>query len=289
MLKIYFLYAIYFVGAAIALLVAIGLWFNYSDRRALVAVNKEIWQYKDLATGVYDPAMVGGLPEGVQRYFSFMIAPGALLKTINRIEMVGEFGLGDVNKHNYFAFDGIQYNAAPQGFTWSLKTKDNLMAMNGDDTFWAGEAWTKFWLLWVFPVARAGGISDYQRSGFGRVVTEMAAWSPVSLLPQFGAQWEQLSPNLIRATVRAHGLEQAVDITIDARGAPTAFLIQRWSNSNASQVFKLQPFGGVAHTYATVDGITFVSEVEAGNHFGTPDYFPFFKAKVTKFEFQPTP
>ena len=47
-----------------------------------------------------------------------------------------------------------------------------------------------------------------------------------------------------------------------------------------------KPFGGIAKAYKTIDGITIVSEVEVGNHFGTADYFPFFKAVVTNFEYQ---
>ncbi|MGJ8528714.1 DUF6544 family protein [Maritalea sp.] len=286
MLRNFFVYAFYFTGATIVLLALVGFWFNFSDKKQLDAVNDQIWKWQDGARGVYDPSMIAGLPPAVQSYFNFMIAPGADLKVVSRMEMVGDFGLGDVHKHTYYKFTATQYNAPPTGFTWSLKTYDTAMLMNGSDVFWNASANTRFWLLGLFPVVRAGGDANYQRSGFGRLVIEMAAWSPVSLLPQFGVEWEQISPNVIQATVNAHGLTQAVDITVDQRGAPTKFQIQRWSNANAAQEFKLQPFGGIAHGYKTFDGITIVSDVEVGNHIGTPDYFAFFKAQVTEFEFQ---
>lgn len=289
MFKTVLLSTLLLLGVCATLGVMIALWVNFDDQRKLETANWSIWRQRDPARGVYDPIMVAHLPAPVQRYFNFMIAPGARLKTINRIEMNGEFGLGDAVKHSYYPFTATQYNGAPNSFTWALKTYNTAMSMNGSDKVWEGESWTKFWLLGVFPVARAGGTRDYLHSGVGRMVVEMAAWSPVSLLPQFGVAWEAINEDVIRAHVKAYGFSQSVDITIDQRGAPIEFVMPRWSNANPEQIFKLQSFGGIAHAYATIDGITIVSEVEAGNHFGTPDYFPFFKAKVIELEFQPTP
>lgn len=287
MLKTVILSILLFLSISVIAFGMFALWLNFSDERNLETVNWRIWNEIDPARGTYDPLMVAHLPAPVQRYFNFMIAPDAQLRSINRIEMVGEFGLGDANEHSYYPFTATQYNAAPTGFTWALKTYDTPMSMNGSDMVWDEQSWTKFWLLGVLPVARAGGDEDYLRSGVGRMVVEMAAWSPVSLLPQFGVEWEELGDDVIRAKVNALGFDQIVDIKIDTRGAPIEFLIPRWSNANPEQTFKLQPFGGIAHAYATYDGITIVSDVEAGNHFGTPDYFAFFKAKVTALEYQP--
>lgn len=273
------------LGIVAAFAGMVALWQNFSDQRQIEEINWAISTQRDPARGTYDPNMVAHLPDAVQRYFNFMISPGARLSTISRIEMRGQFGLGDVSKHNYYPFTATQYNAPPTNFIWSLKTYDTLVAMNGSDAVWNGESWTKFWLLGVFPVARAGGNEDYLRSGIGRMVVEMAAWAPVSLLPQFGITWEELSPDLIRASITSHGFMQTVDIKIDENGAPLEFVLPRWSNANPSQTFMLQPFGGYAHDYVTVDGITIVSDVEAGNFFGTSEYFAFFKAQVTKVEY----
>jgi len=288
MFKTVFLSALLILSIVAIIAGMAALWVNFSDQRNVENINWAIANQQDPAKGTYDPSMVADLPEAVQRYFNFMIAPGAPLKTIARIEMRGQFGLGNAEQHNYYPFTATQFNAPPTNFTWSLKTYDTAMSMNGSDMVWDGESWTKFWLLGVFPVARAGGDEDYLRSGVGRMVVEMAAWAPVSLLPQFGVTWEELSPELIRASVKSQGFVQTVDIKIGLNGAPLEFVLPRWSNANPSQTFMLQPFGGIAHDYVTVDGITIVSDVEAGNFFGTIDYFAFFKAQVTKVEYDLT-
>ncbi len=69
-----------------------------------------------------------------------------------------------------------------------------------------------------------------------------------------------------------HGIE----ISMDARGAPTAYRIKRWSNANPAGTFQYQPFGGTPEQFIDVDGIRVAQKVNVGNHFGTPDYFPFF-------------
>ena len=194
-------------------------------------------------------------------------------------------GLGDVHAHNYYPFSAIQYNDAPNGFTWALKTHDTAMRMNGNDLFWSDRSHTKFWLFGIIPVARVGDNPDHLRSAFGRLVIEMVVWSPAALLPQFGTEWETVAPDIIRATVTKGNLIQAVDITIGADGAPQAFTIQRWSDANADKEFRLQPFGGVAKDFMNAAGIRVARKVEVGNHFGTPDYFPFFQAEIIKFEF----
>ena len=288
---LYMLKTILLSGALFSLLVATfaggaALWTNFSDAKHVEELNWALWSRNDPTSGNYSHTMVAHLPPDVQRYFNFMIAEGTPLRTINRIEMLGEFGLGDAKSHNYYPISATQYNAAPTAFTWTMKTHDTVMAMNGSDVLWDKTSHTKFWLFGVLPVARLGNNQDHLRSAFGRLAIEMAAWSPVALLPHFGGEWESVGDNHIRVTVRHAGLTQSVDIEIGADGAPLSFSIERWSDANVDKEFRLQPFGAIAKAYKTIDGITIVSEVEVGNHFGTADYFPFFKAVVTNFEYK---
>jgi hypothetical protein len=59
----------------------------------------------------------------------------------------------------------------------------------------------------------------------------------------------------------------------------------RWSNANPEKQYRLQPFGGVLSDFREVQGYRLPFRVEAGNMFGTDDYFVFFKAEVTDIRF----
>jgi hypothetical protein len=60
---------------------------------------------------------------------------------------------------------------------------------------------------------------------------------------------------------------------------------QRWSNANPSKRYQLQPFGGTLSDFREVEGQRLPFRVEAGNHWGTDDYFAFFKAEVMSIHF----
>jgi len=43
----------------------------------------------------------------------------------------------------------------------------------------------------------------------------------------------------------------------------------------------MQPFAGTMLVERTFGGFTVPSKVSIGNHFGTPDFLPFFQAEIT--------
>jgi hypothetical protein len=65
-----------------------------------------------------------------------------------------------------------QILAAPHGFVWKFNAGDGLMRVSGSDVASDSVSWSRFWLLGVVPVARAGGNPDHSRSAFGRYVAE---------------------------------------------------------------------------------------------------------------------
>jgi len=85
--------------------------------------------------------------------------------------------------------------------------------------------------------------------------------------------------------VRHGALEQAVDVTVDSEGRPVQVTFMRWSNANPDKTYRLQPFGGLLSDFREVGGYLFPFRVQAGNMFGTEDYFPFFLAEVTGISF----
>ncbi len=228
----------------------------------------------------YDSSIVAGLPEPARRYFNFMIEPGTRLYAAVELDMAGEIGLGTKEAPNYRAMSAQQILAPPHGLVWCLKSGP----ISGSDGALPGRSWTRFWLFGLLPVVRANG-PDHRRSAFGRVVAEAAFWAPAGLLPGEHVRWEALGPDSARAVVTYGPFEQAVDITVDETGAPRRVKILRWSNANADKQYRIQPFGGELSEFRRFGGYRLPTRVEGGNHFGTPDYFPFFKAVVTNIRF----
>lgn len=97
-------------------------------------------------------------------------------------------------------------------------------------------------------------------------------------------QWEQTGQNTAR--LRFSDKISPVGLTIDDMGRVLAITTQRWSNANQTHTYQLQPFGGTVRGEATFDGYTIPDDVEIGNLFGTPDYTPFFRAKIGRAWYQ---
>lgn len=272
--------------AKLAVLVVAGALLGLAGLRALDAwADRSEWRrlgaLRPAMPVRYSPAMVAGLPGAAQRYFHYMIKPGAPLHTVVEIHMGGRFSLGTLEKPAYRAMEARQILAAPAGFLWRMRTRQGIPIAGSD-----GISWTRFRIFGLLPVARSGGDTDHARSAFGRQVAEAAFWSPAALLPRDGVTWEGLDADRARVIVQQGGLEQAVDITIDADGRPAEVRFMRWTNANPGKVYRLQPFGGYLSDFRDVDGYRLPFRVEAGNMFGTEAYFPFFIAEVSAIRFR---
>ncbi|SFR61922.1 hypothetical protein SAMN05216203_1841 [Marinobacter daqiaonensis] len=229
----------------------------------------------------FSPDIVAGLPEPARRYFLYTIEPGAPLYTIARITMTGRFGLGTRASPGYLDFSAIQALAMPEGFLWKMRGRRGVLRLSGSDS----EHWTRFWMMGLLPVARLGGDEDHRRSAFGRYVAEALFWTPAATLPGPGISWEQVGADSVRLTVVHQGLSQSVELTVAPDGEPTQVRFERWSNANPEKQYRLQPFGGYLSGYRWFSGFRLPTHVEAGNHFGGDQYFPFFVAEVAAVEF----
>lgn len=272
---------VFFAAAALAVLMILTLAVHYTDKFRDGIAWQTLAKQAEGVSATFDPAMVAGLPEPARRYFAFSIAPGTRLSPVAVFEMEGEMGLGDKADPKYQPMSARQILAPPHGLVWRMKAGP----ISGSDGAMPDTSWTRFWLFNLVPVVRVSGDADHHRSAFGRVVAEAAFWTPAALLPSDTVRWDARGPDRARATVTANGFSQWVEITVDARGAPTEVLIERWSNANPLKAYRLQPFGGRLSDYAEFDGFTVPTRVEGGNFFGTGDYFPFFKATVTAMRF----
>ena len=270
---------IYLLGILLIVIVGLAGWRSL-DRRADQAAWKRLTTEQTGETTTFNASMTAGLPEPAQRYFNFTIAKGTPLYTVVEIDMAGEIGLGPKDAPGYRDMVARQILAPPYGLVWRVKTGP----ISGSDGALPDKSWTRFWLFGLIPVLHVDGL-DHHRAAFGRVVAEGAFWAPASLLPGEFVRWGPIDENSARAVVTFGNFEQAVDVTVDEAGAPTRVVIQRWSNANADQVYREQPFGGYLSEFHEFGGYRLPTRVEGGNLIGTPDYFPFFKADVTAIRF----
>jgi len=264
---------------------------------SLIVLSLTVWRFLDhqadrkamhelMASQPVNPLrfskhMVSHLPEPVQRYFLYTIEQGTALYAAARISMIGRFGMGNRDKPNYLDFSANQVLAMPTGFVWKMSARRGLMSLSGSDS----QNWTRFWMIGLLPVARMGGNPDHLRSAFGRYVAESVFWTPAALLPGPGITWESKAADHARVTIDYEGLSQSVDLMVAANGQPTEVRFERWSNANPEKRYRLQTFGGYLSDFRSFGGFRLPSHVEAGNHFDTDQYFPFFVADVTQVEF----
>ena len=267
-------------GLGAAALAALQLVKRSSDEQQARGAWRRLASAANSARTSFDPALVAGLPEPAQRFLRFAIAPGAGLGSVVKITMDGELALGTKKQPRYQPMRAQQLLAPPHGLVWCVRSGKGALRITGSDAMVADRSWTRFWLLGAIPVVRAGGNLDHLRSSFGRVVAEAAFWAPASLLPQAGVEWAALDADTARATVRHSGLHQQVDIRVNADGQPAWVRLARWSNANRQRVFREQPFGGELSDFRSVQGFRVPFRVDGGNFFGTPDYFPFYRARV---------
>ena len=272
--------------AAILALAALGLVVlrfgdALRDRRAWAAHLAR----QPAAPAVFTPDLVANLPDPARRYFLDVIRPGTPLRTVAEIDMAGQFSLGSRDNPNYGPMRAEQILAPPYGFVWKMRSG----MIGGSDGMDASGTWLRFRLFGLVPVARAGGPAathpDEFRSTLGRVAGEAVAWAPAALLPGDHVRWEQVSDDTARVIVSYRGVEQPVEITVAEDGRPVSMVMPRWSNANPARVWQIQPFGGEISEFRTFGGCRLPTRVDGGNFYGTPDYFPFFRAEVTDIRF----
>ncbi len=264
---------------SIGILILVG--WRALDRRADTRAWRTLVASDRATDHTFDTDMLEGLPEPARRYFRYTIRVGTPLHRAVEIHMTGELGFGNKSRPNYKPMSAQQILAPPYGLVWKLKAG----LISGSDGITPQSSWTRFWLFGVIPIVRVGKNIDHHRSAFGRLVSEGVFWAPASLLPSAFIRWEDLDANSTRAIISYGDFKQAVDIFITEDGQPVRVSIQRWSNENPDKVFCEQPFGGDLSEFRNFDGYCLPTRVEGGNHIGTKDYFPFYKAEVTSIRF----
>jgi hypothetical protein len=235
----------------------------------------------------FDPAAIENLPEIARRYFRHAIAPGTPLYSTAEVRMQGIFLLGDKDKTQTYHMTARQILRPPDQFVWIPQLRSGPLVITGSDALVGGEAWTRFWMLSLIPVANEQSSPDLVRSAQFRAAVEGALWLPTSLLPENGVRWEQTGSDEATVTLTRFKPEAIVlKLTLAANGAVREVVGMRWSNANADKRFRFQPFGGTVREEGSFQGLTIPTRVAVGNQFGTPDYLPFFQATITSVRYR---
>ena len=274
-LKIIYLFSALF-GISFVALLSLRLFDWYADQTEWERLKR----FQPNSPLKYDPKIVANLPEPAQRFFNFAIAPGTPLLPVAEIHMGGQFSLGTRDDPNYQTMDAHQILASPNGFVWHMNLR-SMVPVSGSDS----GNWTRFRILGLVPVARMGGDSDHALSAYGRYVAESVFWTPAAVLPGRGVHWEGVDSNTARVTVTQGALSQTVTVRIKVDVQSIEVFFSRWSNANTDKKYRYQPFGGILSDFREVQGYNLPFKVEAGNLFGTDNYFVFYKAEVNAIRF----
>ena len=274
------------IGIGAAIVGGSSLAFGYAAyrgaRREADLAYERLAAHTDPPTRRFDPARISDLPEVARRYFRHAVAPGTPIYSGLELEMEGTFLLGDKAKHQSFRMRAKQVLNHSGEFVWMPSLSSGAMTITGSDALVAGEAWTRFWVSGVLPVANVTTSPDMRRSAQFRGAVESALWLPTTLLPENGARWQQVGVDEAQVTLTKFSPAIVLFLKLNESGAVREVVGQRWSNANRQKEFRLQPFGGTIGKEAAFDGLTIPTAIFVGNHYGTEEYLPFFQAKITR-------
>lgn len=131
-------------------------------------------------------SQVSDLPEIAQRYFRHAIAPGTPLYRVAELEMTGTFLLGDKTGFQSYAMTARQALRPPDQFVCMPRLRSGALSVTGSDALVDGEAWTRFWLLGLVPVAQERSSPDLVRSAQFRSAVESACRYRPACCPKTG-------------------------------------------------------------------------------------------------------
>jgi len=195
------------------------------------------------------------------------IANGTLLASAVRLRMTGELKLG-----SWYPFRAEQVIVAGHGMVWAAKVRMFGLPVRGSDRVHSGVGSMNWKLLGLFRIAHGEG-PDVTRSGTGRLLGEMAAWLPSSLV---AAQW----PKADMARVGAFGEWTTLTYTLGEAGAIRRISFPRWGNPGGGP-WGYHEFRVDVEAERAFGGFTIPSRVRAG--WGEDE---FFRATVEAAEFR---
>lgn len=276
-----------YIGGTLLFLVVTGLVLLWTVANARYRTNMAKAQvaWSDIATretgqpDTFTPELVVGQPEIAKRYFNHAIAPGTRLYRRAELTMSGEFLLGEGDAQQSYAMRARQILAPPHEFVWIADMAKGPIRISGSDGLHQSHGWTRFWMFRCAPLIQLAATADLDRAAAARPAIE-AIWAPATLLPDHGAVWKQTADDTAEVSFGTGVQAITVTLRIGEDGALKEIWTERWTDANPDKIYKIQTFGAVIEAEEQFGGFTIPSQVTVGNQFGTPDYLPFFRAKL---------
>jgi Family of unknown function (DUF6920) len=214
------------------------------------------------------------MPEPVERYLAHAMPAGPPPGPGVRLRMAGRIKLGV-----WLPFTAEQASDGCS-FTWRAR----VGPLRVTDRFADGAGAMHGSLLGRRTLFHAGG-EDVTRSSAGRAALE-TIWCPAALLPERGVTWRAEAGDHVVATFDVPPERPEVHLRIGPNGAPLATWAERWGNVGRPS-FRYIPCGCEVHAERRFGDLVVPSEITVGWWFGTPEYAPFFRARVT--DLRPAP
>lgn len=263
-------------GVAMALTVAVvtGWWLSRlvaprrgpaSGTRPPVGVPERDWAVLAEPTDgfrVFDPALLEGLPEPVQRWMRHVVTPGAALLTGVEVEWSGHLRLG----RSWRKFCSRQRATSAGGFVWAARTRAAGLPVTGFDRCTRGEGEMRWRMLGRLRlVSRAD--QEVTASAASRHAAELFAQVPATALDP-DVTWEPVDQQRATAHLRVAGADQAVTVTIDPLGRLREIEMERWGTPPGASHGRHR-FGALLGEERRFDSYLVPTEVVAGWHIGT--------------------
>ena len=228
----------------------------------------------------FDPALIAGLDEPVQRYFTHAIARGAALTERVRLTMRGRIKVG-----RWMEFTAQQQFNDEHAFEWRARAGwRRFKPVHVVDTYASGAGGTVGKLLGRVPFLHAVD-ANTARAAAARGAAE-SIWVPASLMPQRGVKWHAEDQNTIAASFEVPPEHPELRLRIDEDGAVQSVSLDRWGNVG-QQGFGYIPFGADILAEQRFGDYTIPSRMTVGWWYGTPRFEPFFEAIITGHELGP--
>lgn len=214
------------------------------------------------AVGLFRDAELAGLPEPVQRYFRYAIAPGTPLARTAQIHMRGRIKIG-----RWLPFRAREVLTPHLGFIWAARAAGII---SGSDCYAEGRGEMDWKLAGLLRVMHVDG-PDVSRSAAERAAAE-AIWVPTTLLPRFDVEWSADDDTHISARYCIEDKPVHVSYQIHSNGQLQSVVFDRWGDPDETGTFGTHPFGGDFTSQATFEGVTVPDAGRFGWHYGTDQW-----------------
>ena len=234
-------------------------------RRAPVGVTEPEWRALGTSTdafAVFDPSLVQGLPDPVQRWLLHVITPGTSLLTSVEIEGLGSIRLGSTWRQ----LVARQRSSLSGGFVWGSRTRMWGLPVTGLERFTHGTAQMRWRLLRRIRLVEADG-EEIARSCAGRHAADVLAALPAVALDR-SVRWVPVDHESATAELVVGGETQQVTVTVDPLGRLRRIELDRWGTPPGA-TYGIYRFGAVLDQELPFEGYRIPTVVTAGWYSGT--------------------